>query len=120
MKLLVNISSFYWIIFLYFLHNQYFIFSENNIQKCLSIFIYSILGLVLGYLSLTLTIWKTYKKTNDNLIIEKIYPIYREYMPVYLAIIVISFSINNFIEIENIFTIVLIFMLIFIYFILVI
>ena len=50
------------------------------------------------------------------MIIGKIFPIYREYMPIYLAIIVIALSIKNFIDVDSIFPIYLIFLLIYILF----
>jgi fatty-acid desaturase len=56
------------------------------------------------------------KKTSDNLEVEKIYPVYTEYMPIYLAIAVIAFELNNFIDISNSFTIVILFIAVFIIF----
>lgn len=116
MKLLLNVASFYWIFFVYFLQNQYFILDSCTNDKYLSVIIYIIIGVFLGWISQWCLIKQSYKKTSDNLIIGKIFPIYREYMPIYLAIIVIALSIKNFIDVDSIFPIYLIFLLIYILF----
>jgi len=115
-KILANISSFYWILFFYFLHNQYFILDYCKNDKYASVILYLLFGLLLGWYSLTYMIKKSYEKTKDDLSIEKIYPVYTEYMPIYLAIIVIAFELNNFPDIQSQFTISLIFFLIYILF----
>lgn len=116
MKLLVNLASFYWILFFYFIHNEYFLLPIANNDKYFSVLIYLIFGFFLGLISLKFTLNKTYKQTGDNLKVEKIFPIYTEYMPIYLAIIVIAFELNNFVEIENQFTVPIIFLSIYILF----
>lgn len=116
MKLLVNIASFYWIFFVYFLQNQYFIFDTCESDKYLSVILYIIIGILLGFLSLFFLVKQSYKKTSDNLVINKIFPIYREYMPIYLSIVVIALSIKSFVNLENTFSIYIIFLLIYIFF----
>lgn len=116
MKLLVNIASFYWIFFVYFLQNQYFIFDSCESDKYLSVILYIIIGILLGFLSLFFLVRQSYKKTSDNLVINKIFPIYREYMPIYLSIVVIALSIKSFVNLENVFSIYIIFLLIYIFF----
>lgn len=115
-KLLANISSFYWILCFYFLHNQYFILDSEINGRYISVIFYLFVGLFLGWYSLKYMVEKSYEKTKDDLSIEKIYPIYTEYMPIYLAIIVIAFELNNFTDIQSQFTIPLIFFLIYILF----
>lgn len=116
MKLLVNLSSFYWILFFYFIHNEYFLLPSADNDKYLSVLIYLTIGFIFGWVSLKFTLSKIYKQTSDDLKVEKIFPIYTEYMPIYLAIIVIAFELNNFVEIENQFTVPVIFLSIYILF----
>ncbi len=116
MKLLVNISSFYWILFFYLIHNEYFLLSNADNDKYFSVVLYLCIGFIFGIVALKHTVKKSYQQTSDDLVVEKIYPIYTEYMPIYLAIIVIAFELNNFIDIDNKFTISIIFLSIYILF----
>ena len=116
MKLLANLSSFYWILFFYFIHNEYFILNSCKNDRYVSVILYLIIGWFFGWLTLKYILKKSYKKSTDNLSVEKIYPIYTEYMPIYLAIIVIAFELNNFVDIQNSFTVPLLSLIIYILF----
>lgn len=48
MKLLVNLASFYWILFFYFIHNEYFLLPIAINDKYFSVLIYLIFGFFLG------------------------------------------------------------------------
>lgn len=116
MKLLVNISSFYWIIFFYYLHNELFILNSCEQDRYMSTILYLLFGFILSYSSLKYMIYTSYKQSSDNLNIEKIHPVYTEYMPIYLAIAVIAFELNNVVDISNSFTVIILFFSIFILF----
>jgi len=116
MKLLINISSFYWILFVYFIHNEIFILDSCTYDRYASSVFYLLIGLLLGYWSLKHMIKKSSKKSSDNLTVEKIYPVYTEYMPIYLAVAVIAFELNNFVDITNNFTVIILFVSVFILF----
>ncbi len=115
MKFLINISAFYWVLFFYILDNQVFILKYFYLDRLLSYTFYLLIGILLGLYSLKKAIKNTENHTEDNLTIKKIYPIYTELMPVYLSIIIISFSINS-IEISNAIATIILFIGIFIFF----
>ncbi|RXJ64603.1 hypothetical protein [Halarcobacter anaerophilus] len=75
------------------------------IDRILSIFILLLIGVILGWGSLKVIINHTDSDTENSLKVKKIYPIYTELMPVFLSIIVIAFSLNNFIEIDDLTTV---------------
>lgn len=114
-KFIMNIASFSWIVVLYLIQNEIFIISDCVNGRYLSSIIYILTSFSLSYLSLlVLKILNT--KIDDDLIIEKIYPVYSEYMPVYLAICVVAFELNSYVEVENSFTVLLISAFVFILF----
>jgi hypothetical protein len=104
MKLLMNIASFYWIIVFYLIHNKIML-DAYYADRVLSILVLIVIGVILGWLSLKVAIKQSENDTNNSLKIKKIYPIYTESMPVFLAIIVIAFELNNFVEIQDITTV---------------
>ena len=115
MKFLINISAFYWVLFFYILDNQVFILKYFYLDRLLSYTFYLLIGIFLGLFSLKKAIKNTKNLTEDNLTIKKIYPIYTALMPVYLSIIIISFSLNS-IEISNAIATVILLIGIFIFF----
>ena len=115
MKFLINISAFYWVLFFYILDNQVFILKYFYLDRLWSYTFYLLIGIFLGLFSLKKAIKNTKNFTEDNLTIKKIYPIYTELMPVYLSIIIISFSLNS-IEISNAIATVILLIGIFIFF----
>ena len=115
MKFLINISAFYWVLFFYILDNQVFILKYFYLDRLWSYTFYLLIGIFLGLFSLKKAIKNTKNFTEDNLTIKKIYPIYTELMPVYLSIIIISFSLNS-IEISNAIATIILFIGIFIFF----
>lgn len=115
MKLLMNIASFYWIICFYLIHNK-IILDAYYVDRLVSIFILVAIGIILGWRSLKVAIKKSSNDTDNSLKIKKIYPIYTELMPVFLAIIVIAFELNNFVEIDDFTTVLSIFFGIFLLF----
>lgn len=115
MKFLINMSAFYWVLFFYILDNQVFILKYFYLDRVLSYTFYLLIGILLGLFSLKKAIKNTKNLTEDNLTIKKIYPIYTELMPVYLSIIIISFSLNS-IEISNAIATIILLIGIFIFF----
>lgn len=90
---LVNISSFSWVTFIYLLHNQIFILSPLY-----SIIIYLLTILIVSYLSLKILDSFLRNKTKDTLEVGSSSPIYRDYMPTYLGVCVMSLSLSNYIS----------------------
>lgn len=115
MKFFINIAAFYWVLFFYILDNQVFILKYYYLDMVLSFFMYFIIGIILGLISLFITIRNTKNKQEDNIEINKMYPIYTELIPVYLSIVMIATSLNTFDSTNDIATII-IFIAIFIFF----
>lgn len=114
-KFFINLSSFSWVITLYLIHNEIFILCYAPMDRYISIFIYIMLSIFLSLYAL-LRLNKLKLDTSHSLEIKKIYPIYNEYMPIYLAICVIAFELNNFTDIDNGYTVFIISIIIFILF----
>ncbi|MBK2356585.1 hypothetical protein [Francisella hispaniensis] len=88
---LVNISSFSWVAFIYLLHNQIFILSPSY-----SIIVYLLIILIVSFLSLKLLDSILQDKTEDTLEVDSSSPIYRDYMPTYLGVCVMSLSLSGY------------------------
>lgn len=131
MKFFVNLASFSWVVFLYLLQNRIFLFESLDLngvfklegwpvlsQDIVNTAFYLLVCIALGCIGLFWLRRVVDKKTTDNLQVEKIYPVYTEYMPIYLAICVIAFELNSVIEpsTENLFTTLVISLFIFIVF----
>jgi len=115
-KLIINLSSFYWILFFYFIQNEIFILDSCTIDRYISTLFYLLIGFLVGYWSLNKMIKKASDISVDNLNVEKIYPVYTEYMPIFLAIVVIAFELNNFVDMINSFTVAVLLLSVFILF----
>lgn len=111
---MINFASFYWVCVIYLLHIQYSIFSNGTIWE--DILSYIALGFIIGCFSLWCLVKSSNKKVEYNLKLQKIFPIYRESMPIYLAIVVIALGIKDFTQVQNIYTIISIFIFIYILF----
>ena len=90
MKVFINITAFYWMVILYLLQNSIYIL-EN---KYITTLVYIIFGLIISAYCLYKLLLITNHKNPVNLVIEKINPVYTEYIPIFLAIIVIAFELN--------------------------
>lgn len=116
LKLFIHINSFLWIIFLYILNNKIFLLDiDSTLQYKEYIFElakYNELLNVLAYLSIifimsliSIYLLKGINKTSKELTIKikKINPIYREYLPVFLGVMIISLSLKDIQEYNLIF-----------------
>ncbi len=106
-KLFLSISSFSWVIYLYLLQKNIWLFDFSNKYLSKDIFniaVYGIICMVIGILSVRITIWSTKKQSDNNLTINKIHPIYSEYMPIYLTICVIVLGLNDIVSKPDSFT----------------
>ena len=116
LKLFIHINSFLWIIFLYILNNKIFIvnldYSFEYKEYILEIAKYNELINVTLYLTIifimsliSVYLLKDISKISKELTItiKKINPIYREYLPVFLSIIIIALSLKNIQEYNTIF-----------------
>lgn len=108
MKLFVHINSFLWIVFLYILNNKIFIlkieysfeykeyiFDVSKYNEFINIALYIIIIFIMSLISVYLL--RNFANVSKELTIsiKKINPIYREYLPVFLAIIIIALSLKN-------------------------
>ncbi len=114
-KFFIDISSFSWVIFLYFLNNNIFIFKTTVICKLISVGVYVFICSFLSYISLVMLNYFV-KRTKQTFKVEKIYPIYSDGMPVYLSICVIAFELNDYINFNESFTVIFALVFIFIIF----
>ncbi len=90
-KFFISAVAFYWMIILYLLHNSIYVLENKYITTILYIFF----GLTISAYSLYKLLLLTKHKNPVNLTIEKINPAYTEFMPIFLAIIVIAFELNS-------------------------
>jgi hypothetical protein len=81
----------------------------------MNIVVYISICFGLGILSLIIVNKSASQSTKDRLKILKIYPVYTDYMPIYLAICVIAFELNK-INSTNLYTILIITFFVFIVF----
>ncbi|CAC9958502.1 hypothetical protein [uncultured Gammaproteobacteria bacterium] len=98
MKFILSAASFSWVIFLYLIHNKINIIQVeylSNYIDFINVVFYIFICFVLGCLSLISVNKSAFKSTKDALKVSKIYPIYTDYMPIYLAICVIAFELNE-------------------------
>ncbi|OIR25600.1 hypothetical protein [Bathymodiolus thermophilus thioautotrophic gill symbiont] len=98
MKFALSMASFSWVIFLYLIHNEINVIHIEYLSDYIgivNIFIFILICIVSGYLSLIFINKNALKSTKDELKISKIYPVYTDYMPIYLAICVIAFELNK-------------------------
>jgi len=100
MKFIFSIASFSWVIFLYLIHNGINIVNFEYLSDFINIdfiniVVYIVICFVLGYSSLFFVRKSALKSTKDKLKVSKIYPVYTDYMPIYLAICVIAFELNK-------------------------
>ncbi|WP_331774140.1 hypothetical protein [Sulfurospirillum sp. 1612] len=108
LKLFIHINSFLWIIFLYILNNKIFlvnidyifeykeyIFDFTQYNELMNIVLYLLIIFIMSLISVYLL--KDIAKVSKELTItiKKINPIYREYLPVFLSIIIIALSLKN-------------------------
>lgn len=100
MKFILSIASFSWVIFLYLIHNGINVIPVEFLSDFINIVVYIVICFGLGYLSLIFVNKSVSKSTKDGLKVSKIYPVYTDYMPIYLAICVIAFELNK-ISVDN-------------------
>lgn len=108
LKLFIHINSFLWIIFLYILNNKIFllnveyrfeykdyIFELSKYNEFFNITLYLVIIFIMSLISVYLL--KDVSKISKELTItiKKINPIYREYLPVFLAIVIIALSLKS-------------------------
>jgi len=108
MKLFVHINSFLWIVFLYFLNNKIFILNIEykfkhkeyiidvaKYNELINVFIYLIIIFITSLISIYLLQHISKISKELTITIKKINPIYREYLPVFLAIVIIALSLKS-------------------------
>ena len=108
LKLFIHINSFLWIVFLYILNNKIFLvdidYTFQYKEYILELAKYNELLNVLSYLSIifimsliSIFLFKNIHKTSKELTIKikKINPIYREYLPAFLGVMIISLSLKD-------------------------
>jgi hypothetical protein len=108
LKLFIHINSFLWIVFLYILNNKIFllnieykfehkeyIFELSKYNEFFNIALYLVIIFIMSLISVYLL--KDISKISKELTItiKKINPIYREYLPVFLAIVIIALSLKS-------------------------
>jgi len=116
LKLFIHINSFLWIIFLYILNNKIFIinidfkfeykeytFALAKYNEFFNVSLYLLMIFMMSLISVYLL--KDISKSSKELTItiKKINPIYREYLPVFLSIIIIALSLKNIQEYNTVF-----------------
>ena len=96
-----TIVAFLWIIFLYLINNKKYIFcpdiyKNNNLIIFTNIYIYFSI-LLLGSIIVYWWIYKLNSKLVKNNIsnLKRIVPIYRDYLPVFLGIVIVSLSLKD-------------------------
>ncbi|MEA2017942.1 MAG: hypothetical protein U9N59_05800 [Campylobacterota bacterium] len=108
LKLFIHINSFLCIVFLYILNNKIFLFNIDYTfqykEYMLELAKYNELLNVISYLSIifimsliSIYLLKAINQTSKELTIKikKINPIYREYLPVFLGVMIISLSLKD-------------------------
>mgnify|MGYP003385069367 CR=1 FL=1 len=108
LKLFIHINSFLWIVFLYILNNKIFLvdiaytfkiktftFELAKYNELLNVILYLSIIFIMSLISMFL--FKNIHKTSKDLTIKikKINPIYREYLPVFLGVMIISLSLKD-------------------------
>lgn len=108
LKLFIHINSFLWIVFLYILNNKIFLVNVDYIfqykeytlelakyNEFLNVILYLSIIFILSLISIFLL--KNINKTSKELTIKikKINPVYREYLPVFLGVMIISLSLKD-------------------------
>jgi hypothetical protein len=108
MKLFVHINSFLWIVFLYVLNNKIFIFNIEykfkykeyvldiaKYNELINISLYLIIIFITSLISIYLVKNISQISKELTITIKKINPVYREYLPVFLAIVIIALSLKS-------------------------
>jgi len=108
LKLFIHINSFLWIVFLYILNNKIFLVDVNytfkfkaytfefaKYNELLNVVLYLSIIFIMSVISVFL--FKGINKASKELTIKikKINPIYREYLPVFLGVMIISLSLKD-------------------------
>lgn len=95
-----TIVAFLWIIFLYLINNQkYFLYpnlSNNNLIIFVNIYIYFSI-IILGSIVLYWWLYRLNSQLVENNLsnLKRIVPIYRDYLPVFLGIVIVSLSLKS-------------------------
>jgi hypothetical protein len=97
-----TVISFLWIIILYFLNNKIFLLYPQMLKykKHLIVFINNYIYFSIIILGSIIVYWWIYKlksklKSNNLHNLKKIVPIYKDYLPIFLGIVIISLSLKN-------------------------
>jgi hypothetical protein len=93
----------------YLIHNEIYFITVFEKNKLFTIIIYLLIGLIMGWFSLEFALEKSESITKDTFKIKKIYPVYTELMPVFLAIVVIAFELNEYVDLDKSFTVLVLF-----------